>query len=319
MTNVPVLYEGRMAEIHAMANAVVKSRLFPQAATVEAAMTLMLLCDCEGIHPMMALRRWDIINGRPALKTDAMLADFQKRGGKVKWIQLTEDCVEAEFMAQGLSDPVRIKFDTSDAKRAGLLAKDNWVKYPRAMRRARVVSEGIRTADPGVNAGVYTPEEVQDFDSDAQPQDNEIHRAVRAKVGRSIARMIEGDLAAGNFKPAKEPPAEPVEPISEEPVDEEPPAILESLPRSPLFDGAEVHDEDETFSAPEDCKECGGKVTLHFSESKRFPNRPYYQCEKAYQEKLSMLNEGISNKLANGAVGGHYRAWSGPWHSTSQP
>jgi hypothetical protein len=32
------------------------------------------------------------------------------------------------------------------------------------MLRARVVSEGIRLADPGVVAGLYTPEEVQDFD-----------------------------------------------------------------------------------------------------------------------------------------------------------
>ena len=38
-----------------------------------------------------------------------------------------------------------------------------WVKFPRQMLRSRVVSEGIRTVDPGAVCGAYTPEEVQDF------------------------------------------------------------------------------------------------------------------------------------------------------------
>jgi hypothetical protein len=32
------------------------------------------------------------------------------------------------------------------------------------MLRARVISEGIRTVYPGVAVGIYTPEEVNDFD-----------------------------------------------------------------------------------------------------------------------------------------------------------
>ncbi len=56
MTDLPVRY--KPDEIKLMAEAVVKSKLFPQITTVEAAMTLMLICDAEGIHPMMALRRY---------------------------------------------------------------------------------------------------------------------------------------------------------------------------------------------------------------------------------------------------------------------
>ena len=33
------------------------------------------------------------------------------------------------------------------------------------MLRARVISEGIRTVYPGVAVGIYTPEEVNDFDA----------------------------------------------------------------------------------------------------------------------------------------------------------
>ena len=95
-----------IADIRAMADAVVKSKLFPQIQSVEAALTLMMLCDADGIHPMMALRRYDIIQNRPAMKTDAMLAEFMRRGGKVAWLRLDEECCEAEFMSAGLSQPM---------------------------------------------------------------------------------------------------------------------------------------------------------------------------------------------------------------------
>ena len=48
------------------------------------------------------------------------------------------------------------------AQRAGLASRDTWKSYPRAMLRARVISEGVRTSFPGVAIGVYTPEELQD-------------------------------------------------------------------------------------------------------------------------------------------------------------
>ena len=38
-----------------------------------------------------------------------------------------------------------------------------WQQYPRAMLRARLLSEGIRTVFPEVVCGVYTPEEVMDI------------------------------------------------------------------------------------------------------------------------------------------------------------
>jgi hypothetical protein len=51
------------------------------------------------------------------------------------------------------------------AKAAGLGSKDNWKSYPRQMLRARVISEGVRATFPAVLNGMYTPEEVGEFDS----------------------------------------------------------------------------------------------------------------------------------------------------------
>jgi hypothetical protein len=51
------------------------------------------------------------------------------------------------------------------AKEAGLTGKDNYKKFPRQMLRARVISEGVRAVYPGVLQGMYTPEEVGEFDA----------------------------------------------------------------------------------------------------------------------------------------------------------
>jgi hypothetical protein len=154
-----------ISDVQTLANNVAKSRLFPSFDTPEKALVLMMLAQAEGCSPIQATQRYDVIQGRPAKKTDAMLADLQKRGGTVKWIELSSTAVEAEFMAKGLAAPVRVRWDMDRANQAGLGGKDMWKKFPQNMLRARVVSEGIRLADPGVVAGLYTPEEVQDFDA----------------------------------------------------------------------------------------------------------------------------------------------------------
>ncbi len=148
---------------------IVKSGLFGVKDKAQA-VSLMLLSEAEGLHPMKAIQEYNIIHGRPALKADAMLARFLNAGGKVKWHKLTETECEATFLHPHGGE-VTIKWTIEMARKAGLTEKknkdgslNNWQKYPRAMLRARVISEGIRTVYPVVCVGVYTPEEVEDFD-----------------------------------------------------------------------------------------------------------------------------------------------------------
>lgn len=151
-----------VADIEKMAFAVAKSGLFG-IKTQEQAMALMLIASAEGLHPAIAARDYHVIQGRPALKADAMLARFQAAGGKVNWTEYTESCVTGVFShPQGGEVPVT--WTIEHAKKLGYLSKDNWKNFPRAMLRARCISEGIRTVYPGVVVGVYTPEEVEEFD-----------------------------------------------------------------------------------------------------------------------------------------------------------
>jgi hypothetical protein len=153
-----------VSDIERMARAVASSKLFG-VQSPEAALALMLIAQAEGRHPASAANDYNIIQGRPAKKADAMLRDFLSAGGRVEWHALTDDLAEATFSHQA-GGSVRISWDMRRAKAAGLGGKDMWAKYPRQMLRSRVVSEGIRTVFPGATSGMYVPEEVQDFKQD---------------------------------------------------------------------------------------------------------------------------------------------------------
>lgn len=75
-------------EIESMAKQVGRSGLFGM--NEAQAFTLMLLANAKGIHPIQAVERYHVVQGRPAMKADAMLADFQQRGGTVKWVTMTD-------------------------------------------------------------------------------------------------------------------------------------------------------------------------------------------------------------------------------------
>jgi hypothetical protein len=144
-----------------MAEAIAKSKLFG-IQTPEQALALGLLCQAEGRHPAEAARDYHIINGKPSLKSEAMLARFQQAGGKVEWHEYTHESVSGTFShPQGGS--LKVSWTIQDATRAGLTGNPTWKKFPRQMLKARCISEAVRGIFPGVLSGLYAPEEVQEF------------------------------------------------------------------------------------------------------------------------------------------------------------
>lgn len=157
-----------ISDIRQMAEAVAKSGLFG-VKTADQAMALMLIAHAEGLHPAIAARDYDIIQGRPAKKSEAMLRSFLSLGGKVEWHELTDEKASATF-SHPQGGTLKIEWDLARAKKAGLEGKDNYKKWPRQMLRARVISEGVRSIHPGATSGMYTPEEVRDFEEPKKPK-----------------------------------------------------------------------------------------------------------------------------------------------------
>jgi len=157
-----------LQDIQQMAEVAAGSKMFGFKNPQEA-MAIMLLCQAEDLHPAIAMRDYHVIQGRPALKADAMLARFQQAGGSVQWKEYSDETVTGLFShPQGGS--LMVTWTLTKAKAIGIASKDNWRNYSRAMLRARCVSEGIRSVYPGCVVGVYTPEEVQDFTPPRQDQ-----------------------------------------------------------------------------------------------------------------------------------------------------
>ena len=155
-------------DIQAMADVAAGSKMFGFKNPQEA-MAIMLLCQAEDLHPAIAMRDYHVIQGRPALKADAMLARFQTAGGSVNWKVYEDEQVTGVF-SHPAGGSLEVTWTLAKAKLIGIAGKDNWRNYPRAMLRARCVSEGIRSVYPGCVVGVYTPEEVQDFQPVRQEQ-----------------------------------------------------------------------------------------------------------------------------------------------------
>jgi len=158
--DLPQVYYG-FGDIEKMADAVAKSGLFGMK-TKEQAMALMLTAQAEGQHPATITQDYDIIQGRPARKTNSVLARFQAAGGRVQWKEFTPTCVIGVFShPQGGS--VQVEWTIEMAKNAGLAGKDNWKGYPRAMLRARCIAEGVRAIYPAAIGGMLIKEEAEDL------------------------------------------------------------------------------------------------------------------------------------------------------------
>lgn len=150
-----------MADITKMAKVAADSKMFGFKNEAEA-MAIMLLCQAENLHPAVAMRDYHVINGRPSMKADAMLARFQLAGGRVSWLKMEDTEVTGVF-SHPAGGEATITWNDEMVRRADLHRNPTHQKYPRQMKRARCISEGIRAVFPACVAGVYTPEEVADF------------------------------------------------------------------------------------------------------------------------------------------------------------
>jgi hypothetical protein len=159
-----------------MAKVVASSGLIQGLQTPSAVFTLMLICESEGLHPAQALKRYHVIEGRPTMRADAMQADFMRLGGLVRWERSDAEVCTARFVhAKYAPDPgFQVTVTLAELVESGVATtwnkekrqtelKANYKRHPRQMLRARAISEGVRAVYPGVVAGIYTPEELDDY------------------------------------------------------------------------------------------------------------------------------------------------------------
>lgn len=126
----------------------------------------LMTCDAMNVHPALLHLKYHIMkDGKLAKKDSAVLSDFLESGGKVEFTIYNDSECEGVFShPKGATIPP-IKWTLEAAKKAGLLEKQDtaWLKYPRAMLKARVIAEGVRLCYPQALNGMYTQTELQDI------------------------------------------------------------------------------------------------------------------------------------------------------------
>jgi hypothetical protein len=231
---------------------------------------LAMTCMADGITPLDFIRKYHIIEGRPSMRADAMTAEFRRRGGKVRWLQLGDSgTAEAEFEFE--NQTLKMSFTLDDARRLLGKGKDgkdridkpggNWEKDPGAMLRARLTSKAIRILAPEIVAGVYTPEEVQDFADDVAVKPAAARKAV---ADRRQAEVAEAVAAVAPNKPTPEQMAQieaawnatPNAPAPGEVIDAEfepkPQTTPEPTPAPPVAEVPNAIDDPEALATNED-------------------------------------------------------------------
>ena len=144
------------------ADELVKSGFLPRAInTPEKAMAIIQTGKELGLGPMQSLRSIHIIEGKPTMSADliAGLALAKVPGSVLRVaVSTNELCtIEAGRAGQKLTE---FTFTMKDAQQAGLAGKSNWKNYPRAMLRARAITEAARAIFPDAVMGLYDPDEL---------------------------------------------------------------------------------------------------------------------------------------------------------------
>ncbi len=124
-----------------------------------------------GLPPWASIRLLNVIEGKPVLTADGMVAVARGSGKCVSFdmIESTDKIATFETVRHG-GKPQRMSFTIEEAKTAGLTNKDNWKKHSAAMLRARAQAALCRVVYQDVLAGVYSDDEAADFSRSRAPE-----------------------------------------------------------------------------------------------------------------------------------------------------
>ena len=152
-----------------------KSGLCPKGVETAEAVFIAIQMGAElGLTPMASLQGVAVINGRPSVWGDAMLAVCRSQGifdeaAFVETLTGTGDAMTATCTVRRKphGNPVTHEFTVARAKKAGLWGKSGpWTQYPERMLQMRARSFALRDTFTDVLRGFQCTEEVRDYCDD---------------------------------------------------------------------------------------------------------------------------------------------------------
>ena len=171
----------------------------PEQATVG-----LLLALGEGIPLGRMIHEYHVINGRLSLRSECMLARFQRSGGRIEYLTYTPEEVKvtASHPAGG---SLTVSWTIDRARRSGVARGDIWDKHPAAMLKARAVAEAVRAVYPACLSGLMAEEEAQEIGAERLPLPNgsngSTHNAATPPARECLASVVPAPAPVPNTTP----------------------------------------------------------------------------------------------------------------------
>ncbi len=216
-----------MEDISRLGVAVAKSGWFGSIGQSTGEMIAMTMLQ-ERISPVTFKKKYHVMgDGSLSVASRAIVSAFKRLGGKMKLHEVGKDKCDITFSYDGneLRYAVTLQefIDNGVAVSAKTGAlKDNWAKFSGDMLYARCCSFAIRKVCPEADDGLYTSEEVADFD-DAPAASREPVKIDKSEVVSRLAKSESKPAAPSAPSPAPT-PASTIEPKAVEA------EVVETLP-----------------------------------------------------------------------------------------
>lgn len=163
MLDIALPTQSRWNELKLQGAELIKSGFLPSSIKTPEQFMMIILKGRElGIQPLVATSKISVIQGKPTMDAELMLAKILEKfpATQIEYPIYTNEECKITVKRPGWKAS-SFSFTIEDAKKAGLMGKDTWQKYPRAMLRSRCIAEMARAIFPDVLCGVsHTPEEL---------------------------------------------------------------------------------------------------------------------------------------------------------------
>lgn len=155
-------------ETYRMATAISASGLAPNTLKSPEQVMVAIIAGAElGLPPFQSLQSFAVINGRPAIWGDGLIAVVRSQGFKVReWMEGEGDQMIAycEVTRPDNGEVIPGEFSVADAKKAGLWNKTGpWQTSPKRMLKMRARGFACRDGAADVLRGFQLREEVEDY------------------------------------------------------------------------------------------------------------------------------------------------------------
>ena len=149
-----------------------------------------------GLKPIQALQNIAVINGRPSVYGDALLALVQAHPSFEDVKEAFDEKTNTAFctVKRKNQDEYTVSFSSEDAKKAGLWGKAGpWSQYPKRMLQMRARSFALRDKFADALSGLIMAEEAQDYStiSDVTPKTQTLNSKLDELINDQVQEVKE--------------------------------------------------------------------------------------------------------------------------------